>query len=93
MLEDLSDNPLQFLSNARVKLSCADVLDADEKKRLFFSIKSLAMQFKCDAQNILGDEYNHTDFYQKIILDNAVCEFSNFITIVEGLEKANAGKS
>ena len=88
LLEDLSDNPLQFLSNARVKLSCADVLDADEKKRLFFSIKSLAMQFKCDAQNILGDEYN-----QKIILDNAVCEFSNFITIVEGLEKDNAGKS
>lgn len=93
LLEDLSDNPLQFLSNARVKLSCADVLDADEKKRLFFSIKSLAMQFKCDAQNILGDEYNHTNFYQKIILDNAVCEFSNFITIVEGLEKDNAGKS
>lgn len=93
LLEDLSDNPLQFLSNARVKLSCADVLDADEKKRLFFSIKSLAMQFKCDAQNILGDEYNHMNFYQKIILDNAVCEFSNFITIVEGLEKDNAGKS
>ena len=45
LLEDLSDNPLQFLSNARVKLSCADVLDAEEKKRLFFSIKSLAMQF------------------------------------------------
>lgn len=93
LLEDLSDNPLQFLSNARVKLSCADVLDAEEKKRLFFSIKSLAMQFKCDALNILGDEYNHTNFYQKIILDNAVCEFSNFITIVEGLEKDNAGKS
>ncbi len=93
LLEDLSDNPLQFLSNARVKLSCADILNTDEKKRMFFSIKSLAMQFKCDAQNILGDEYNHTNFYQKIILDNAVCEFSNFITIVEGLEKDNAGKS
>ena len=28
ILEDLSDNPLQFLSNARVKLSCADCLDS-----------------------------------------------------------------
>lgn len=35
LMVDLSDNPLQFLSNARVKLSCADVLDTDEKKRMF----------------------------------------------------------
>lgn len=28
----------------------------------------------------------------KIILDNAVCEFSNFITIVEGLEKIMPAK-
>jgi len=62
ILEDLSDNPLQFLSNARVKLSCADCLNADERKRLFFSIKSKAMQFKNLAQNILNDEYNHINF-------------------------------
>ena len=91
ILEDLSDNPLQFLSNARVKLSCADCLDALDKKRLFFSIKSLALQFKVYAQNILNDEYNRINFYQKIILDNAICEYSNFITILEGLEKDNAG--
>lgn len=93
ILEDLSDNPLQFLSNARVKLSCADCLNADEKKRLFFSIKSKAMQFKNLAQNILNDEYNQINFYQKIVLDNTVCEFSNFITIIEGLEKDNARNS
>ncbi len=93
ILEDLSDNPLQFLSNARVKLSCADCLNADERKRLFFSIKSKAMQFKNLAQNILNDEYNQINFYQKIVLDNTVCEFSNFITIIEGLEKDNARNS
>ncbi|MFQ8626890.1 MAG: hypothetical protein ACLSA2_10820 [Candidatus Gastranaerophilaceae bacterium] len=59
---------------------------------MFFGIKSLAIQFKYNAQNILGDEYNHTNFYQKIILDNTVCEFSNFITIVEGLEKIMPAK-
>jgi len=51
------------------------------------------MQFKNLAQNILNDEYNQINFYQKIVLDNTVCEFSNFITIIEGLEKDNARNS
>lgn len=89
IMEEFSDNPLQFLSNARVKLSCADCLDSDEKKRLFLAVKSKAMQFKTDAQNILDDEYRNTNFYQKIILDNTICEYKNFINIVEGFEKDN----
>ena len=93
MLEDLSDNPLQFLSNARAKLCCADCLNSDERKRLFFLIKSRAMQFKVASQNVLNDEYNHINFYQKVVIDNAMCEFSNFITLVEGLEKDNARNS
>ncbi len=91
LLENLSDNPLQFFSNARIKLACSDALDADERNRLYFSIKSKAAKFKSVSQSILNDEYNHKNFYQKIILDNALCEYSNFINIVEGLEKDNAG--
>ncbi len=93
ILEDLSDNPLQFLSNARAKLCCADCLNTDERKRLFFSVKSRAMQFKTLSQNVLNDEYNHINFYQKVVIDNALCEFSNLITLVEGLEKDNASNS
>lgn len=93
ILENLSDNPLQFLSNARAKLCCADCLNTDERKRLFFSVKSRAMQFKTLSQNVLNDEYNHINFYQKVVIDNALCEFSNLITLVEGLEKDNAGNS
>lgn len=93
ILEDLSDNPLQFLSNARAKLCCADCLNSDERKRLFFSVKSRAMQFKTLSQNVLNDDYNHINFYQKVVIDNALCEFSNLITLVEGLEKDNAGNS
>jgi DNA-binding PadR family transcriptional regulator len=93
ILEDLSDNPIQFLSNARIKLSCADCLNKEERVRLFFLIKTRAMQFKNEAQNILNDEYKQTNFYQKIILDNTICDFANFITIVEGLEKDNASNS
>lgn len=93
ILEDLSDNPLQFLSNARAKLCCADCLNTDERKRLFFGVKSRAMQFKTLSQNVLNDDYNHINFYQKVVIDNALCEFSNLITLVEGLEKDNAGNS
>ena len=42
------------------------------------------------AKNALDEEYRQINFYQKIILDNTVCEYSNFINIVEGLEKDNA---
>lgn len=93
ILEDYSDNPVQFLSNARVKLCCSDCLSSEERTRLYFSTKSRAMQFKSFAQKVLDDEYNQINFYQKIIMDNTVCEYSNFITIVEGLEKDNAGNS
>lgn len=89
LLEELSVNPAQFFSNARLKLCCADILSKDEKSRLFFNIKSTAVGIKSDANAVLSDEYKHVNFYQKIILDNTVCELSNFITIVEGLEKDN----
>lgn len=90
ILENLSDNPAQFLSNAGVKLSCADCLNKEERTRLFFSIKTRAMQFKKLTQKALDDEYKQVNFYQKIILDNTICEYSNFINIIEGLEKDNA---
>ena len=93
LLEELSDNPLQFLSNVRVKLACAECLDFEERKRLFYSLKTHAMQFKNYAQNILQDEYKQVNFYQKIVLDNTVCEYSNLINVIEGLEKDNARNS
>ncbi len=93
ILESLSENPIQFLSNARIKLSCATYLSKDDCADLFFHIKSLAMQHKFNAENIINNEYNKLNFYQRIILDNAICEYSNFITIVEGLEKENARNS
>ena len=93
LLDDLSENPVQFLSNARIKISCASFLDSEERKKMFFSIKSLAMQHKSLTESMLEDEYNQYNFYQKIILDNALCDFKNFIAIVEGLEKDNARNS
>ncbi len=88
---DLSENPLQFLSNARIKLSCASFLSDEERTELFFNVKSLAMKFKTEAEDIINDDYNKLSFYQRIVLDNAICEYKNFISMTEGLEKDNAG--
>lgn len=93
ILEPLSVNPVQFISNSRIKLSCASFLDKESCASLLFHIKSLAMQHKNNAENIINDEYNQLNFYQRIVLDNTICEFSNFISILEGLEKENARNS
>lgn len=93
LTEDLSVNPLQFLSNARVKLCCGAFLDKEEREKMFFNIKTLAMEHKTKAENIINDEYNTVSFYQRIVLDNIICEYNNFINLVEGFEKENAGNS
>lgn len=91
LLEDLSDNPLQFLSNCRVKLSLAECLEPVEKQDMFLNLKTLALKFKSEANSILNDEYIKLSFYQKIVLDNTVCEYTNLINLIEGFEKDNAG--
>ena len=90
LVEDLSNNPVQFLSNARIKLSCAEVLDVEEREEMFLNLKMLATKFKLVAENIIEDEYTKLSFYQKIVLDNTSCEYANLITIIEGFEKDNA---
>lgn len=89
----LSSNPLQFLSDARIKLSCLSALEKDDLYGVFEDIKANAALHKNNAENILKDEYTPLTFYQKIVLDNAVCEYKNFITLVENLEKENARNS
>ena len=54
---------------------------------MYEEIKSLALLHKNNALKILNDEYTPVDFYQKIVLDNTVCEYNNFISMLEGLEK------
>lgn len=93
LLEELSENPLQFISNAKIKLSCCEILETEKKNDLFFIVKAKALEFKNDAQKILDDEYTKKSFYQKILLDNTICEYSNLITIIEGFEKDNARNS
>lgn len=89
LLEDMSQNPSQFFLSARLKLTMADYLDREEKKRLFFIVKALATKFKNQAKSTQVEG----KFYYNIVLDNISCEYANLITMVEGLEKDNARNS
>ena len=90
LLKPLSQNALQFLSDARIKLSCVSFLDGSDAHDVFVDINSNAKLHKLNAEKILSDEYTPLTFQQRIVLDNAVCEYKNFISLVEGLEKSNA---
>ncbi len=91
LLKPLSQNPLQFLSDARIKLSCISFLDGTDAHDVFVDIKSNALLHKNNAEYILSDEYTPLTFQQRVVLDNAICEYKNFVSLVEGLEKSNAG--
>lgn len=93
LLKPLSQNPLQFLSDARIKLSCISFLDASDSEEVFFDIKSNALLHKVNAEKILADEYTPLTFQQRMVLDNVICEYKNFVSLVEGLEKSNASNS
>ncbi len=93
MLKNFSTNPLQFISDSKIKLCCASFLNSEDLAAMLEEIKSNAYLHKINAEKILGNEYTPVDFYQRIVLDNTVCEYNNFITMLEGFEKENARNS
>lgn len=93
LLEPFSKNPIQFLSDAKIKLCCGSFLSSQDSKQMYENIKAGAYLHRMNAQKILENEYNQTDFYQKIVLDNTICEYNNFISMIEGFEKENERNS
>lgn len=91
ILQPVSQNPLQFFSTAGVKISCAGFLAQDERAKLFLNLKSCALKHKNAATKSLEGNKNSVGFYQRIMLDNSVCEYNNFIRTIEALEKENGG--
>lgn len=83
------ENPIQFLPNARVKLFCADILEKEDQLELFKILKLKSECILLDTKNML--EARNSDFYPKMVFDNLVCEYKNFISLLEGF--ANACKN
>lgn len=86
ILEETPENPMYFLAGARLRIICADVLDLSEQNELFKALKYKSENIMLDSKNLL--ETKDLDFYSKIIQDNLVCEYKNFISLIEGVEHA-----
>lgn len=80
------DNPIQFFSSARIKLYCANILNKDEQQELFKLLKYKSESVLIDVKNIL--ENKELDFFGKMVFDNMICEYKNFISLLEGLTNA-----
>ena len=86
MLSQLNENPIQFLTTARIRISCAEVLNNEEQLELFRILKQKAEGISIDTNNILKNK--ELNFYQKMVFDNLLCEYKNLISLLEGLERA-----
>ena len=80
------ENPIQFLPMARVKLACADILDTDAQMSMIKDLKTKAESIIIDTQNIMA--FKDLSFYPKMVFDNLICEYKNFIMLLEGFENA-----
>ena len=86
ILANPQENPIQFLTSSRVKLACAGGLNIQEQKELFKKLKLKAENIMLDTKNIL--DKNNPDFYTKLVFDNLMCEYNNFISLIEGFNNA-----
>ena len=86
ILEVDTKNPVQFLSNARIQLACAGFLDISSQRDLFQKLKKRALIIKTDAENKISDEAISPTYFHRLVLDNSICEYNNFINLLEGLE-------
>ena len=86
ILAEVQDNPVQFLTTARIRLSCSEILNKEEQLNLFKLLKLKSESIIIDIKNILHNE--NLDFYKKMVMDNLLCEYNNLNSLLEGFERA-----
>ena len=88
IMEEPLENPIQFLPMSRIKLACADILNKEEQIRMIKLLKAKAESIIIDTKNIMT--FKDLSFYPKMVFDNLICEYSNFISLLEGFENAGS---
>ena len=88
ILEPPLENPIHFLPMARIKLYCSDILDTPSRVCIIKDLKEKAESIIIDGKNLMT--FKDLSFYPKIVLDNLICEYKNFITLLEGLDNAGS---
>ena len=81
-----ADNPIQFLTTARIKMACADTLSKGEQLELIKQLKNKAELLLIEAQNKIKNK--NMSYYSRMIFENLVCEYKNFISLLEGFRNA-----
>jgi len=89
LLEEPLENPIHFLPMARAKLICADILNKEEQLILIRTLKQKAENIIIDTKNLVT--FKDLSFYPKLVFDNLICEYNNFISLLEGFENACTG--
>lgn len=89
LLSQLTDNPVQFLVNSRIKLCCAEVLDKEDYLKLIRTLKRKAETLMIDTKKLLDNGCIPQN--SGVIYDNMACEYRNFLSLLEGLEHACNG--
>ena len=86
LLAQITENPIQFLVTARIRLCCAEILD----KSSYISLLRLLMRktevLMLDTKNMA--ESKNIPNNSNMIFDNLACEYRNFLSLLEGLEHA-----
>lgn len=82
------ENPIQFLPSARIKLACADVLDNEQQVFLFRQLKKKAESILIDTKNLVLSK--ELSYFPGMVFDNLMCEYKNFISLLEGFEHAGS---
>ena len=86
LLSEPLENPIQFITISRIKLACAGILEPTQQKELFKILKTKSEAIMLDAKNLLTTRDN--DVFAKMVYDNLICEYKNFISLLEGFERA-----
>ncbi|MBR1754313.1 PadR family transcriptional regulator [bacterium] len=86
LFEDLSSNPVNFKSACAVKIIVSEILPKEQQSALFSSISRKVELNKISAEKKLKNERNLKP-YQRIMIDNLVLEYDNFLKLTEQLGK------
>lgn len=86
MVSPPMENPIQFLTSARIKLACADILEKEQQIFLFKQLRGKAESILIDTQNMMKTK--ELSYFPNLVFDNLTCEYKNFISLLEGFEHA-----
>lgn len=83
------ENPIQFLTSARIKLACAGILNEKEQLIMFRHLKNKAESILIDTQSLIKSR--ELSYFPNMVFDNLICEYKNFISLLEGFANASRG--